>query len=216
MNFFKKNIPKQITLLTLLVIVLVIIRIFIFNSFSLIYILWNIFLAIIPFIISLILLDRAKKEKLSKILLIIGSIIWILFLPNAPYLVTDLIHIGVVRAVPALYDSFLLFSSAWVGMLLLMHSLFHMEKIISMRYVKWKVEVIISVIILLTSFGVYIGRFLRFNSWDIFIDNSIISKNVWIILSQPTNNLEVFLYTALFFLFIFVSYVAWKNTKNLN
>lgn len=213
MNIFKINVPKQIVLLLILAVSLNILRMIIFGSFSLIYILWNIFLAILPFLISSLLLKQAKEVRLSKGVFIIGIIFWVLLLPNAPYLVTDLIHIGVVHNVPALYDSILLFSSAWVGMLLWMHSLFHIEQIFRMKYSILKVKIIIAIIIFLTSFGVYLGRFLRFNSWDIFVNHFSVLKSVWGILSQSALHIEAYLYTALFFFFIYLSYGAWKHTQ---
>ncbi len=213
MNIFKINIPKQIILLTILVVILVITRIFMFDSFSLIYILWNVFLAILPFLISLFLLHRVKLNKINRVVFIIGVIFWLLLLPNAPYLVTDLIHVGVVYKVPALYDSILLFSSAWVGMLLGMHSLLHMEKIVRIRYSGWRVNMIISIILLLTSFGMYLGRFLRFNSWDIFVNHSSILKSTWKLLSQSSEHLNAYLYIGLFFSFLLFSYHAWRSTQ---
>lgn len=212
-NIIKIKIPKQIILLTILVIVLIIARIFIFDSFSLIYILWNIFLALLPFLISSFLLQQNRKQKLKKWLLIVGGIIWLLLLPNAPYLVTDLIHVGVVYKVPALYDSILLFSSAWVGMLLWLHSLFHMEQIIRTKCSGRRVNMIISGILLLTAFGMYLGRFLRFNSWDIVINHSSILKSTWNMLSQSGDYLNAYLYIALFFVFLMFSYFSWKTTQ---
>ena len=213
MNIFKINIPKQIILLLFLAIVLNIMRIVIFGSFSLIYILWNLFLALLPFLISSLLLQQAKKVKLSRIVFIIGGIFWLLLLPNAPYLFTDLIHIGVVHNVPALYDSVILFSSAWVGMLLGMYSLFQMEQIFKMKYSILKTNILIVIIIFLTSFGVYLGRFLRFNSWDIFVNHFSVLRSVWGILSQAAIHIEAYLYTILFFFFIYLSYNAWKYTQ---
>ncbi len=213
MNIFKINIPKQIILLILLAVILNILRIIIFGSTSLVYILWNIFLALIPFLISAFLLEYIKKIKIPRVILIISVVLWLLLLPNAPYLVTDLIHLRSFHQIPALYDALLLFSSAWVGMLLLVHSLFHMEKIIRMKYSKIKTDIIIAIFIFLTSFGVYLGRFLRFNSWDVFINHSSVLKSVWELLSQATINMEAYLYTFLFFIFIYLSYYAWKDTQ---
>lgn len=209
----KFKIPKQIILLFVLVLILSVVRIVLFDSYSLVYILWNIFLAFIPFVISFFLLLKSREKRLPKIWLIIGGIFWLLFFPNAPYLVTDLIHIGVVHTVPAVYDSFLLFSSAWVGLLLGFYSLFHIEQVIRIKYPYRKTKIIIAVVILFSSFGVYIGRFLRFNSWDIFINHSSVRKSIWSILSESAIYIEVYLYTALFFIFIYLSYYAWRSNQ---
>lgn len=212
MNIFKIKIPKEILLIISMVFFLIILRIIIFGSLSLVYILWNLFLATLPFVISSVLLKRLKDNNLTKPLFIIGGFFWLLLIPNAPYIITDLIHVGVVHNVPALYDSFLLFGSAWAGMLLGFHSLFHIEQIVRMKYSYKYTNLIISIILLLTSFGIYLGRFLRFNSWDIFFNHFSILKSVWIILSESAGHIEAYLYTALFFVFLYISYIAWKQT----
>ncbi len=213
MNILNINIPKQIVILLLLPLILIIARVVVFGSFSLIYISWNIFLATLPFIISSLLLSQAKKNNLSKTLFIIVGIFWLLLLPNAPYIVTDLIHIGVVRSVPAFYDSILLFSSAWVGMILGMNSIFHIEQIFRMSYSKTVTNIIIAIIIFFTSFGVYLGRFLRFNSWDIFLNHLSVLKGILKTLSNTTNPLGIYFYLPLFFFFMYFSYIAWKYNQ---
>lgn len=213
MNISNINVSKQIIILLLIPLILIIVRVVVFGSFSLIYISWNIFLATLPFIISSLLLIQAKKNNLPKILFIIGGIFWLLLLPNAPYIVTDLIHIGVVRSVPAFYDSILLFSSAWVGMILAMNSIFHIEQIIRIKYSKAITNIIIAVVIFFTSFGVYLGRFLRFNSWDVFLNHFSVLKGVLKTLSNTSNPLGIYFYLPLFFFFMYFSYIAWKYSQ---
>ena len=213
MNKYKFTIPKSIIILLVLAVVLNIFRIVLFGKFSLIYLLWNIFLALVPFVISLILLRANKEQWLSNTLFFICGIIWLLLIPNSTYIVTDLIHIGEVRAVPALYDSFLLFTSAWVGLLLGMYSIFHIEQILEVKYTKKITSIIILFIIFFTSFGMYLGRFLRFNSWDIIARPLSFLKGIGEIFSNKTNSIEALLYTILFFLFILMSYISWKSTQ---
>lgn len=209
MNVFKINIPKSVISLTILAVVLNILRVIIWGKISLIYILWNILLAFVPFFISFILLSLSKEKELSKIIFIIGFILWMLFIPNAPYIVTDFIHLGEIRSVPMLYDVFLIFSSASVGLMLGFHSFFHIEQIIKTKYSPRVTSLIMSLIMIIISFGIYLGRFMRFNSWDVFINHTSLIKNVWKIFSQSTANTEVFLYTGLFFFFLYLSYKAW-------
>jgi len=98
-------------------------------------------------------------------------------------------------------------------MLLAMYSLFHMEQILKIKYSSKVTNIIIMIFIFLISFGIYLGRFLRFNSWDIFVNHFLVLKGVWGLLSQATLNIEAYLYTLLFFFFIYLSYSAWKTTK---
>ncbi len=209
----KIKIPKQITTLLVLAVVLNISRILLFGNYSFIYIVWNIFLAFVPFLISSILLLRTNRENIIKPFFIISFIVWLLFLPNAPYVVTDLIHLGRIRAVPVMFDSFLLFSSAWVSMLMGLYSLLHMEKILLLKFSKKTTEIFILTIILFTSFGMYLGRFLRFNSWDFFFDHNSLVASIWKIFTQPDYYNNVYTYTLLFFFFIYMSFISFKNTK---
>jgi len=213
MNKYKVPIPKSIILLTILAVVLNVLRIIIWGKMSFVYILWNIFLAFIPFVISYILLFLLKEKKLNKIIFIIGIILWLLFIPNAPYLITDFIHLGEIRVVPVIFDVFLLFSSASVGLILGFYSLFHIEQIINSKLSRRKTSAVMALIILLISFGIYLGRFLRFNSWDIFINHTSLIKHIWKILSQSAIHLEVYLYILLFFFFLYLSYKAWKYSN---
>jgi uncharacterized membrane protein len=214
MNNYKIIIPKSIIPLTILAVMLSILRIVIWGKFSFAYIIWNILLAFIPFVISSLLLSLSKMEKFNKIIFITGIFFWVIFIPNAPYIVTDFIHLGEIRAVPLIFDVFLLFSSATVGLILGFHSLFHIEQIIKAKYSPRITSIIMSLILLLISFGMYLGRFLRFNSWDIFVNHISLIKNIWKIFSALTSHIEVYLYTLLFFFFLILSYKSWKYSDN--
>lgn len=213
MNIFKIKIPKQIGSLLFLAVVLNILRIFLFNNTSFVYISWNIFLAAISFCISSLLILYTNKDDLIKPFFIIGFILWFLFLPNAPYVITDFIHLGQSHSVPVMYDIFLLFSSAWVSLLMGLYSLSHMEKIFLLKFSKKVTNAIILVIILFASFGIYLGRFLRFNSWDIFTSHDSLILSIGKIFSGLNNYENVYTYTLLFFAFIYVSYISFKNSN---
>jgi uncharacterized membrane protein len=213
MKICKINIPKSIAILIALSVVLNILRVIIWGKFSFVYILWNIFLAIIPFVISSLLLGINNQKKMNQITFVVAGIIWLLFLPNSPYIITDLIHIGEVRFAPDLFDSFLVFSSAWAGLLLGMHSINHMEQILISKYSKKIASIVIIKVMILVSFGMYLGRFLRFNSWDIFASPNSFFIAIKEIFTNK-NDLKIALsYTVLFFFFIFVSYYSWKFSQ---
>lgn len=213
MNIYKINIPRSVIILTVLAVTLNILRVIIWGKLSFVYILWNILLSFIPFIISFLLLSFLKEGKLNKIIFIIGFILWMLFIPNAPYIITDFIHLGEIRSVPVIYDIFLIFSSASVGLILGFYSFFHIEQIIKTKFSQKTTSLIMGIIILIISFGIYLGRFLRFNSWDVFINHTSLIKNVWKIFSQSTTHMEVYFYTILFFFFLYLSYSAWKQAN---
>jgi len=213
MSNYKITIPKSIIPLLVLAIILNILRVVIWGKMSFVFIPWNIFLAFIPFIISSLLLSFSKKEKPNTVIFTLGFLLWFLFIPNAPYIITDFVHLGVVRGVPIMFDVFLLFSSALVGLILGLQSLSHIEQIIKMKYSIRLTSFLMGLIILMVSFGVYLGRFLRFNSWDIFVNHTSLIKNVWNIFTQSSSHIEVYLYTLLIFFFLYITY---KSCKYLN
>ncbi len=213
MNLSKIKIPKQIIYIYTFAVIINILRVFLFDSTAFLYILWNIILATIPFLISSILLIYTRKENMIKPFFIIGFILWLLFLPNAPYVITDFIHLGRIHSVPVMFDIFVLFSSALVSLLMGLYSLLHMERMLLLKYSKKITNILIVIIILITSFGIYLGRFLRFNSWDIFTSQSSLLSSIWKIFTQSNNYVNVYGYTVLFFAFIYISYISFKNSK---
>ncbi len=130
------------------------------------YLIWNLFLAWIPYIISLYFI---KKETSVKVFIPL-FIFWILFFPNAPYLVTDVMHIVSSPSILVWYDSLLFFFFGWIGLLLGMISLFHIHQYFKNHLSILISEFIVIVICFVSSFGVYLGRFERWNSWDLFLN----------------------------------------------
>jgi uncharacterized membrane protein len=127
---------------------------------------WNLVLAWVPFVVALVVYVRASSASVASLVGL--SCVWLLFFPNAPYVVTDLKHIGPGGGIPILYDVLLLSAAAWTGLLLGLTSLFLMHGF-ARRFLgvvnAWAVVV---VVLVLSSFGVYLGRVQRWNSWDVF------------------------------------------------
>lgn len=219
MKFFKIKIPKSIIYLLGLALFLNILRIALFGNTSFVYMFWNIFLAFVPFFVSSLLLmytnsdqpGRGGKDNILKPLFIIGFIVWFVFLPNAPYVVTDFIHLGRIHGVPVMFDAFLLFAGASASLLMGFYSILHIEKILLLKFTKKITNIIILVIIFCASFGIYLGRYLRFNSWDLFVSHDSIITSIWKIFTESNNYANVYGYTLLFFIFIYVSYRAFRE-----
>jgi len=215
-NIIKSIIPRSIFPVLFFALLLNIIRILIWGKTSYFYLLWNMFLAFVPYIISLTLYNLYKIKRINNYLLIAGFVFWLLFIPNAHYLITDLIHLDEVKHAPILYDSFLVFSSALVGLLFGLYSLSHIEEIIKDNFSIKKTKLIVSILIILIGFGIYLGRFLRFNSWDFFVNHISLWQEIKIIFSGVNSFYNVLLYTILFSSFIYVSFEMWKNIKKDN
>jgi uncharacterized membrane protein len=168
--------------------------------------LWNLFLAWIPFFFSLGMAWVARpKPRLSLALFLLGSL-WLLFFPNAPYLITDLIHLR-PRNFPFWFDTLLLFGFALHGLLLGMSSLHRVHTLIhnaTSHLIGW---IAISLFLGLTSFGMYLGRVERWNSWDLLTQPlptlRAITEKIFFPLHHPT----AWAFTATTFLFLFISYL---------
>ncbi|HYV90326.1 MAG TPA: DUF1361 domain-containing protein [Chitinophagales bacterium] len=132
------------------------------------YLPWNLFLAWVPFLLSSRSYQNCLggKPKLKSVLL---WAVWFLFYPNAPYIITDLVHLGFSSAIPKWYDSLLVFSFALTGLLVGLASLYQMHRVIELYFGKITGWIFIITMLLASGFGIYIGRILRWNSWDLFI-----------------------------------------------
>src|SRR5262249_40204331 len=126
------------------------------------FLLWNLFLAWIPLLLALALYDLYRRGSRSTLFAPIGAL-WLLFLPNAPYIVTDFIHLDALRRTPLWLDGITLSAFAWTGILLGFVSLYLVHAVVRHRFgarVGWEA---VLVALALTSAGVYLGRVLRWN-----------------------------------------------------
>lgn len=210
MNIKKIIIPKQIIILFSLAVILNAVRFFVFKSTYFLYMFWNLFLAVLPFIISSLMLWYSDNKSLKKPAAIIFGLTWLLLFPNAIYMITDLIHLGRSHSAPLIYDTFLIFTFAWLGLLISMHSLYHIEKMLSKKYSNYKTNLIITIIILLSSFGIYLGRFLRFNSWDVVSSTTTFFNKILDIFIRPNLHTDAYVFTLITFIFTVMAYIAWK------
>ncbi|MGZ8702716.1 MAG: DUF1361 domain-containing protein [Gaiellaceae bacterium] len=136
---------------------------------------WNLFLAWIPFGLSIVVYDRhrAGARRLS---LLPFAALWLLFLPNAPYILTDFKHLVPSPNVPLWVDVVVIAAPAWTGMLLGFLSLYLVQAVVrdlAGPLVAWGAAV---GALGLSSFGIYLGRVLRWNSWDLLADPRLLSQ----------------------------------------
>jgi uncharacterized membrane protein len=173
------------------------------------FLVFNLWLAWIPLVAAVIAYFAYRRRITFFLFMPICTLIWLVFFPNAPYLMTDFQHLAYSNSgSPLWFDVILLIWFAWTGMLLGVTSLYLMQEIVTHafnRSIGWIFAVGVT---LLSSVGVYLGRFLRWNSWDILQDPLPIAKDMVGIVRHPITNLPTYVFTILFtllFLFIYLT-----------
>ncbi len=165
---------------------------------------WNLFLAGIPLGFSL-LLTRVKRSIVAMPL--IGG--WLLFFPNAPYVLTDLLHLKERSGVPLWFDLMLLLSFALVSLLLGFQSLQLVQHWIEKRTNSLVAWLFVLTSLMLSGFGIYLGRFLRWNSWDIVSNPHGLAADIVESLTSPGANGRTWGVTLGFGGMLVLAYLFW-------
>jgi len=192
-----------------LIVMMLAARIWITGQMAFLFLLWNLVLAYLPFAISNYIINRKHIQKPTFLIL---AVCWLLFFPNAPYLITDLIHLK-QRTAPLWFDAALLFLAAinglWIGCL----SLVQMEKKWQLFFPAIKPVFFTGAVMLLSGFGVYLGRVLRFNSWDIVSNPFVLLSAVLKRIVFPWQYIYTWEITLLFAAILFVCYQQFKAIR---
>ena len=163
-----------------------------------------------------IISSKISKTPFKVIIVIILFIIWLLFFPNTLYIVTDLFHLNTSYyvEVPRWYDLILLMSFVWSGLLLgfmslnMIHTIIHRYK---GRIWGW---ISVALIILVSSLGIYIGRYERWNSWDVFLSPQELFVDIFTKILNPLTYPGIYGVTIVFSVFFFMSYLIYLNIRD--
>jgi uncharacterized membrane protein len=197
-----KKTTKPLILISIVAIVFNLARLDLWGTSNLLYLIWNLFLAWVPYIITLFFV----KKEMSVNRFIPVFLVWLLFIPNAPYLVTDVLHI--VSSSPALlwYDSLLFFFFGWIGLFLGIFSLFHVHQYFKAHLNYLLSEISVFCICFVSSFGIYLGRFERWNSWDLLIHPLVLTRRLFYLSINLTHTGTPLLFVIFFTVFLYSVY----------
>lgn len=170
------------------------------------YLNWNLFLAWLPLLFSVVLVKRLGSSPWLSWQNIALSLLWLGFLPNSFYLMTDFIHLQHTLNSTLLFDVVLLLSYTLNGLLLGFISVFMIHDELKKRLSSNVSDALIAVIFLACSFAIYLGRYLRWNTWDVLINPAGILFDVSDRFINPGAHGQTFSTTALFFVFITGTY----------
>jgi uncharacterized membrane protein len=166
--FAVRNMKRYLPLvvLTFFSIILLLVRVKITQSVYYLFLVWNLFLAALPLGVSLII-NSTNKIKNNKYFFYPALMGWLILLPNAPYLVTDFMHFRHESSVPFWLDLLILGSFSISGFLFGLASMHNVYKTLSKKWHRAAAMLFMASTCLLSGLGIYIGRMLRYNSWDV-------------------------------------------------
>ena len=177
------------------------------GRFTFWFLLWNLFLAWIPFVLALALYDGARRRRHPALLAALGAG-WLLFFPNAPYILTDVIHLAPQEGVPLWLDTLTITSAAFTGLLLGFVSPGLVQDVVRRAAGAVWAWILAGGVIVIASVGVYLGRFLRLNSWDVVTRPHELVYLARSRLADPLGNPRLILVVGLMSAFLAVTYAV--------
>jgi uncharacterized membrane protein len=191
MNFFQKH--KSIWYGMLLLGMLMTGRMVFTHSLHFAFLFWNLFLAVIPLYLSHYIMNASKPFSSW-----LAAVVWLLFFPNAAYLLTDIVHLK--KSIHLMYwlDMVILYLAGIYGLFISMYSLREMENWYG-RFVSSRAKYLITfAILLLSGYGIYLGRVERWNSWDVIAQPMSLMTTLFDHSRHPFRNREVWLMSGIF------------------
>lgn len=192
------------------------------------FLIWNLFLAWLPLIFALLARERywtgtgaqsaprattRLRDRNWRFLGLAGA--WLLFFPNAPYILTDLVHLTTRFHSHFWIDLTLILICAVTGLVLGFVSLHLMHSVVTRMLGRIAGWLFVGASAALCSFGIYLGRFLRFNSWDVFLRPDKIYHGIDAWLDTRVPHLSSAAFLILFATFLFVAYVMLYGLTHL-
>jgi uncharacterized membrane protein len=170
------------------------------------FLLWNLVLAWVPALVaetaSFVWAWRGRPAALFL------GFLWLAFFPNAPYVITDLVHLHAANDVPLWFDASLLFAAGWTGLLLGIHSLETMQRIVAKEFGSLTSTAFALTALGLASIGVQLGRFERWNSWDVLSQPAAIGWDLMEAFTDP----GALRFECFFFALLLCSYWVWMGS----
>jgi uncharacterized membrane protein len=192
------------------------VRMIVTHSIEYIFLPWNLFLAFVPYWIT-IWMTRNISILENKVKLVAALAVWLLFIPNSFYIITDLFHLTHIESAPFWFDLLLIFSFAWNGIIFGIISLRRVEVVTTLLRGRGHSIFLVFVVMWLNAFGIYIGRVLRFNSWDVITDPFSLAGEILNMVTHPFQNGYAWGMTLCYAVFItFLYFTIKKLSESFN
>lgn len=187
-----------------------VLRFIVSDSFALWFLIWNLFLAMLPLIFAWAFFNSTKIQPLFNLKNIALLVLWLLFLPNAFYIITDFIHLANSDTDLIVYDAVLVTAYTIIGLILGYSSLGLVHYRLASRNKRLSLYFVF-LALFLSGYAIYLGRFLRWNSWDVLLNPFAIIFDISRTLFSLSSFMEAFGTSLLFFGFLSLLYVfLWR------
>ncbi|MBY0424824.1 MAG: DUF1361 domain-containing protein [Cytophagales bacterium] len=190
-------------------VIMLLVRIGITESLQYSFLLWNLALAWVPLMVTKNL-GNVNRDFSFGFWCLVG--IWLLFLPNSPYLITDLKHLKRSELDYSWVDPLIFFSFSFVGLYIAMVSTSQVHKALALKFNVGFTWFFILICFVLSGFGVYLGRIERYNSWDLFTHPFRLFRGSWVAIQ----NEQALWMTFSFGFFMFLVYILFFRTSDLH
>lgn len=192
-----------ILLLSGMAIVALAARMYFTGSIKFAFLLWNLFLAWIPLLVTIFIYRLQPRSKL----LVALYFVWLLFFPNAIYILTDFIHLKSNYTFQSWIDLIVLLLFAMSGFFTSLISLSAVQQyIVRHSQYHFLAGLHLMIVCIASGYGVYLGRFLRFNSWDMLHHPMTIIYITLQRVAHPMAHLRTFFITFIFSLLLYISH----------
>lgn len=180
------------------------------------YLLWNLFLAWLPLVFAVRLVSVLQRKLWSSWEAMATSLLWLVFLPNSFYMISDFIHLQDVRRVDVVYDTVMLTSFIYTGVTLGFSGLYLINIQLRRRFARTTAALLIALTLFVSSIAVYIGRDLRWNSWDILTNPGGLLFDISDRVVHPAQYPQMFVTVISFFVLLLSMYgLLWRGSKLL-
>ncbi len=199
---------KAIGLVSVLCVALFIVRALAIGNTSFVFVPENLALAWLALAFAWALSRQLKEQRWTSWQNVSLSVLWLLFLPNTWYVLTDFVHIFQGGQISQIYDIAMITTLVFAGFALGFASLLIVHKEFLKRWSKQQSMGAVTIILLLASFAIYLGRDLRWNTWDVVTNPGGIILNVSDRVIDPFGHPRAVNVTGLFFILLSVLYLA--------
>jgi uncharacterized membrane protein len=184
------------------------------RAFSYSYLVLNVGLATIPLLLSWRIIVLLRKKRWSDWEPLIMTLIWIIFLPNSFYMISDFIHLQNMSKQVILYNSVMFFSFIYLAVLMGLISLYQIHQQLRKRVYPKTAAVLVTILLIGCCFAIYLGRDLRWNSWDVVVNPAGLLFDISNLILKPETYSGMIKTMVSFFVVISSAYlIAWQAAR---